>query len=97
MTDLKTEFLGEGPDFNVDHMAGVYNESPYTIPGVSDGGAHTKFFTGGAWTTDFLAWMVRDDEEDHARGGPLPHVGAGRPRCRLPRSWRPARGRARPT
>ena len=59
-TDLKTEFLGQGPQFNVDHMAGVYNESPYTIPGVSDGGAHTKFFTGGAWTTDFLAWMVRE-------------------------------------
>ena len=69
-TDLKTEFLGEGPDFNVDHMAGVYNESPYTIPGVSDGGAHTKFFTGGAWTTDFLAWMVRDERQHHASKRP---------------------------
>jgi N-acyl-D-amino-acid deacylase len=72
MTDLKTEFLGEGPNFNIDHMAGVYNDSPYTIPGVSDGGAHTKFFTGGAWTTDLLAWMVRDEkkltvEEAHYR------------------------------
>ena len=35
-------------------MAELFNESPYTIPGVSDGGAHTKFFNGGAWTTDFL-------------------------------------------
>ena len=32
-------------------------------------------------------------EEDHARGGALPHVGAGRPCRRLPRSWRPARRR----
>jgi len=82
MTDLKTEFLGEGPVFNVDHMAGVYTESPYTIPGVSDGGAHTKFFTGGAWTTDFLAWMVRDEkkislEEAHFRMSALAAHAAG--------------------
>ncbi|MFN0091328.1 MAG: N-acyl-D-amino-acid deacylase family protein, partial [Acidimicrobiales bacterium] len=31
-TGLKTEFLGEGPQFNIDHMGGVYTESPYTIP-----------------------------------------------------------------
>jgi len=82
MTDLKTEFLGEGPVFNVDNMAGVYNESPYTVPGVSDGGAHTKFFTGGAWTTDFLAWMVRDEkkltvEEAHYRMSALAAHAAG--------------------
>ncbi|MEA3218831.1 MAG: N-acyl-D-amino-acid deacylase, partial [Acidimicrobiia bacterium] len=82
MTDLKTEFLGEGPTFNVDHMAGVYNESPYTIPGVSDGGAHTKFFTGGAWTTDLLSWMVRDTgkltlEEAHYRMSALAAHAAG--------------------
>jgi N-acyl-D-aspartate/D-glutamate deacylase len=82
MTDLRTEFLGEGPVFNVDHMSGVYNESPHTIPGVSDGGAHTKFFTGGAWTTDFLAWMVRDEkkisvEEAHYRMSALAAHAAG--------------------
>ncbi len=76
MTDLKTEFLGEGPEFNVDHMAGAISESPYTVPGVSDGGAHTKFFSGGAWTTDFLMWMVRETgaltlEEAHYRGSTL--------------------------
>ncbi|MPY93291.1 MAG: amidohydrolase family protein [Acidimicrobiia bacterium] len=81
-TDLKTEFLGEGPTYNVDHMAGVYNESPYTIPGVSDGGAHTKFFTGGAWTTDLLTWMVRDTgklslEEAHYRMSALAAHAAG--------------------
>lgn len=82
MTDLKTEFLGEGPQFNVDHMAGVYSDSPYTIPGVSDGGAHTKFFTGGAWTTDMLMWMVRDEkklslEEAHYRMSALAAHAAG--------------------
>jgi N-acyl-D-amino-acid deacylase len=81
-TDLKTEFLGEGPTYNVDHMAGVYNESPYTIPGVSDGGAHTKFFTGGAWTTDLLMWMVRETgaltlEEAHYRMSALPAHASG--------------------
>ena len=62
-TDLRTEFLGEGPEFNVDHMSAVYNDSrtrsracPTVVP-------NTKFFTGGAWTTDFLAWMVRDEEK----------------------------------
>jgi len=81
-TDLKTEFLGEGPTFNPDNMAGVYTQSPYTIPGVSDGGAHTKFFTGGAWTTDFLSWMVRDTgklslEEAHYRMSALAAHAAG--------------------
>jgi N-acyl-D-amino-acid deacylase len=81
-TDLKTEFLGEGPDFNIDHMAGAITESEYTIPGVSDGGAHTKFFTGGAWTTDMLTWMVRETgkmtlEEAHYRGSTLAAHAAG--------------------
>ena len=63
-------------------MAGATSEAPYTIPGVSDGGAHTKFFTGGAWTTDFLAWMVRDTgaltlEEAHYRGSALAAHAAG--------------------
>ena len=30
-------------------------------PGVSDGGAHTKFFTGGRYPTEFLARIVRED------------------------------------
>ena len=42
-------------------MAEMMNDSAYTIPGVSDGGAHTKFYTGGAYTTDFLSWLVRDE------------------------------------
>ena len=57
-------------------------DSPYTLPGVSDGGAHTKFFTGGAWTTDILSWLVRDEqkftlEEAHYRMSALAAHAAG--------------------
>ena len=55
---------------------------PYVIPGVSDGGAHTKFFTGGSFTTDFLTWLVRDTkkislEEAHYHLSYLPAQAAG--------------------
>ena len=83
-TDLKAEFMGEGPPdgFNAEHMAAQITESPYTFPGVSDGGAHTKFFIGGAYTTDFLRWLVRDEqkitlEEAHYRLSALPAHAAG--------------------
>src|SRR5262249_15755560 len=61
------------------------------FPGASDGGAHTKFFTGGAFTTDFLRWLVRDEqkitlEEAHYRPSALPAHAAGFPdRGGLPR------------
>jgi N-acyl-D-amino-acid deacylase len=81
-TDLQAEFLGPDKGSNPDFMGEIMNESPYTVPGVSDGGAHTKFFTGGAWTTDFLAWMVRDEkkltvEEAHYRMSALAAHAAG--------------------
>ena len=53
-----------GPrQLNPEFMAEMINDSPYTIPGVSDGGAHTKFFNGGSWSTDYLRWLVRDEEK----------------------------------
>jgi N-acyl-D-amino-acid deacylase len=58
--DLNVEFLGPDKGSNVEFMAEMMS-SPYSIPGVSDGGAHTKFFTGGAYSTDFLTWLVRDE------------------------------------
>jgi N-acyl-D-aspartate/D-glutamate deacylase len=81
-TDLKAEFLGPNRGINADYMAEIINDSPYTFPGVSDGGAHTKFFTGGAFTTDFLRWLVRDEqkitlEEAHYRLSALPAHAAG--------------------
>ena len=34
----------------------------WILPGVSDGGAHTKFFTGGRYPTEFLSRIVREEE-----------------------------------
>jgi N-acyl-D-amino-acid deacylase len=81
-TDLKAEFLQPEPRFNAEYMAEIINGSTFTFPGVSDGGAHTKFFTGGAYTTDFLGWLVRDEqritlEEAHYRLSALPAHAAG--------------------
>ena len=81
-TDLRAEFLQPEPLFNAEFNAEIINQSLYTFPGVSDGGAHTKFFTGGAFTTDFLRWMVRDEqrvslEEAHYRLSALPAHAAG--------------------
>src|SRR5262249_54686622 len=90
---LKVEFLGPNRGFNAEFMAEMINDSPATFPGVSDGGAHTKFFTGGAFTTDFLKWLVRDEqkitlEEAHYRLSALPAKAAGfRDRGVLREGW----------
>jgi N-acyl-D-aspartate/D-glutamate deacylase len=80
--DLNVEFLGPDRGSNADYMAEMTNDSPYTIPGVSDGGAHTKFFNGGSWSTDYLRWLVRDEqkitlEEAHYRMSGLAAFAAG--------------------
>ncbi len=80
--DLNAEFTGPDRGSNADFMAEMMNNSDYTIPGISDGGAHTKFFVGGAYTTDFLRWLVRDEgkvtlEEAHYRLAALPAKAAG--------------------
>ena len=54
----------------------------YVIPGISDGGAHTKFFTGGSFPTDMIAWLVRETgqltlEQAHYRLSYLPAQAAG--------------------
>jgi N-acyl-D-aspartate/D-glutamate deacylase len=79
--DLNVEFLGPDRGSNAEFMAEMMHD-PYAIPGVSDGGAHTKFFTGGAYTTDFLTWLVRDEkvltlEEAHYRLSALAAHAAG--------------------
>jgi N-acyl-D-aspartate/D-glutamate deacylase len=80
--DLQVEFLGPDKGSNAEFIAEMMNDSLYAIPGVSDGGAHTKFFTGGAYTTDFLTWLVRDEqvvtlEEAHFRLSALAAHAAG--------------------
>ncbi len=57
-------------------------KSPYVVPGISDGGAHSKFFIGGAYPTDMLRWMVREEklltlEEAHQKLSYLPAQAAG--------------------
>jgi N-acyl-D-aspartate/D-glutamate deacylase len=79
--DLNVEFLGPDKGSNAEFMTEMMS-SPYAIPGVSDGGAHTKFFTGGAYSTDFLTWLVRDEkkitlEEAHYRLSNLAAQAAG--------------------
>jgi len=46
---------------NVEALKMVANH-PYVVPGVSDGGAHTKFITAGDFSTDFLANLIRDND-----------------------------------
>jgi N-acyl-D-aspartate/D-glutamate deacylase len=81
-SDLEAGFLtksatSDNPGFVAELLA-----SPYVIPGVSDGGAHTKFLTAGSYTTDTLCWLVRDEkrmtlEDAHYKLSYLPARAAG--------------------
>jgi N-acyl-D-aspartate/D-glutamate deacylase len=80
-TGLRAEVAGDttkaDPGFTAELLA-----SPYVLAGVSDGGAHTKFVTNGAYPTDLLEWLVRDHElltleEAHYRLAYLPAHAAG--------------------
>ena len=83
--DLKTEFLAENFRDNPEYAAEVLH-SPHVIAGLSDGGAHVKFLTFGAFPTDLLSWLVRDEkvltlEEAHYKLSYLPaHFGGFRDR-----------------
>src|SRR6201997_5208024 len=59
--NLNTEFYTPPLNVRVDHMAEVIRSNSMTIFGVSDGGAHTKFFTGGRYPTEMLIKFVRDN------------------------------------
>ena len=80
--DLKVVFrTGAATSYDAEKVGPLMND-PYMIAGVSDGGAHTKFFTGGSYTTDFLTWLVRDTgkvslEEAHYHLSYLPAQAAG--------------------
>ncbi|MEZ5231475.1 MAG: hypothetical protein R2749_01995 [Acidimicrobiales bacterium] len=82
MGDLNVEFLGPDSGSNADFDGRDDQRLAHTIPGVSDGGAHTKFFNGGSWSTDYLRWLVRDEgkvtlEEAHYRRSALAAHAAG--------------------
>src|SRR5206468_3321112 len=69
--NLKTEWAGPVTAANVQNFKDLL-DSPYLLPGVSDGGAHIKFITPSIYPTEVLAWMARDAgiltlEEAHFR------------------------------
>jgi len=78
---LKTEFETPPTRYHVEDMAEVVRADT-SLPGVSDGGAHQKFCTFGAYPTIFLTEMVRehkmvDLEEAHWKLSALPAYAAG--------------------
>ena len=69
--NLRTEWVGPVTNANVQNFKDMM-DSPYLLPGVSDGGAHVKFITPSIYPTEVLAWMARDAgiltlEEAHFR------------------------------
>ena len=58
---LQTTWVTPPEETDVQSMSEVAN-SPFAIPGVSDGGAHTKFLAMGVYPTEMLAELVRDHE-----------------------------------
>jgi len=79
---LNAEFYTPPINVRVDHMAELIKSEGLAIFGVSDGGAHTKFFTGGRYATEALIKFVRDNpvislEEAHWRLSAHPALCAG--------------------
>ena len=69
--DLRTEWAGPVANANIEGYKELMS-SPYTLPGVSDGGAHVKFITPAIYPTEVLSWLVREQgilslEEAHFR------------------------------
>ncbi len=80
---LRTVFDAPPPHTRLDLLKEIVNY-PYTIPGLSDGGAHTKFFCGGRYPTEFLASFSRDNamlslEEAHWKLSAWPALCVGLP------------------
>ena len=60
--NLATEFIAETQGRDVAEYTAEVLDSPHVIAGLSDGGAHVKFLTAGAYPTDLLTWLVRDEK-----------------------------------
>jgi len=56
--ELRTTFATPPNQLNPQHMQ-VLLKSPFTLPGLSDGGAHMKFLWMGRYTTEYLTVWVR--------------------------------------
>jgi N-acyl-D-aspartate/D-glutamate deacylase len=79
--DLRTVIFTPAFNTDVDLNREIFS-SEITVPGVSDGGAHTKFVTIGRYTTEFISDFVREKdilslEEAHYRLSNLPAKMAG--------------------
>jgi N-acyl-D-amino-acid deacylase len=62
-TDLEVEFRARSFGGGDAASLGEVARSPYVIPGISDGGAHTKFMVGASYPTELLSWLCRDEEQ----------------------------------
>ncbi|MBW1884439.1 MAG: amidohydrolase family protein [Deltaproteobacteria bacterium] len=58
--DLHATFLTRSASGDIPEDVAELLSSPYIMAGVSDGGAHAKFTVGGAYPTDMLEWLVRE-------------------------------------
>jgi N-acyl-D-aspartate/D-glutamate deacylase len=79
--NLQTVFFAENATNSFDMLRDLLTD-PYIIPGVSDGGAHTKYLTAGRYPTETITRFVRDNEvlsleEAHWRLSALPAHCAG--------------------
>jgi len=79
--DMRALFATEPRPLDMQAMGEMIN-SPFALPGVSDGGAHTKFITLGRYPPEFLTLLVRDNglmdlEQAHWRLSAYPALAAG--------------------
>jgi N-acyl-D-aspartate/D-glutamate deacylase len=58
-SNLRIEFRTPGIAIDPVKVAELLSH-PNVLAGASDGGAHTKNFSGGQWTTDLLIWLTRE-------------------------------------
>jgi len=59
-SEFKAEFVGNAYPTSAALTKEVL-DCPYDVPGISDGGAHCHFVVQGAYPTDLLEWMVREE------------------------------------
>ena len=78
---LRTQFITPPQQIDMEAMRELAN-SPFCLPGISDGGAHMKFMTTGRYPTEFLTYLVRENaimdlEQAHWRLSGYPAMAAG--------------------
>ena len=78
---LRTQFITPPQQIDMEAMRELAN-SPFCLPGISDGGAHMKFMTTGRYPTEFLTYLVRENdimdlEQAHWRLSGYPALAAG--------------------